>query len=414
MHKNSKTFNLRNPWRQGKSFLVPKNYITRNIEKKIKQYFKNNDILIIYGSRQVGKTTLLYKIMQDLHKTGVSKKDIFYFSADDINSKKFLRDPADLIEFLVQNKKHKIYLFIDEAQKIENPGIFLKNLYDYKIPGLKIIVTGSSTLEIKSKIIEYLPGRKQAFLLHPLSLKEIKQDYWKEYLIFGGYPKVFLSKSESRKKRELKDIYESYIKKDISGYLKIEKPEKFNQLAILLSDQISGLINIDELTNTLNINRATVEKYISMMEDTFVIKKVYPFFMNKRTEISKMPKIYFLDLGIRNIIFNNFNNIDARADSGKLAENFVFNQLEYQKSIDQAIHFWRTKSGAEIDFVVQKCRQTDLYEVKYKKPIKNIKTSAIRSFGQKYGFNKAYVLSNNKITKKINKIHFTPLWKIKN
>ena len=128
--KNSKIFNLRNPWRQGKSFLLPKNYIARSIEKQIKKYLKTDDILIIYGSRQVGKTTLLYKIMQDLHKTGVSKKDIFYFSADDLDSKKFLKNPADLIEFLVQNKKHKIYLFIDEAQKIENPGIFLKNLYE--------------------------------------------------------------------------------------------------------------------------------------------------------------------------------------------------------------------------------------------------------------------------------------------
>ena len=257
-----------------------------------------------------------------------------------------------------------------------------------------------------------MPGRKQAFILYPLSLKEIQPDYWRDYLVFGGYPKVFLSNTESRKKRELKDIYESYIKKDISGYLKIEKPEKFNQLAVLLSDQISGLINIDELTNTLNINRATVEKYISMLEDTFVIKKVYPFFRNKRTEISKMPKIYFLDLGIRNIIFNNFNNIDGRGDVGKLSENFVFNQLEYQKLIDETIHFWRTKSGAEIDFVVQKGKDISLYEVKFKKPIKNIKTAAIRSFEQKYGFNKAYILSNNQITKKINKINFMPLWRI--
>lgn len=411
MNKNlEKIFYIRNPWHKNRSFPIPKNYIKRALEKDIKQYLKSDDILIIYGSRQVGKTTLLYRLMQNLHQSGTPKKNIFYFSADDLSFKEFLKEPANLIEFIFKNRKEKIYLFIDEAQRLENPGIFLKNLYDYKLPNLKIIATGSSSLEIKSRIIEYLPGRKKVFTLHSLGLKEIGKKYWQDYFVFGGYPKVFLAQTETQKKRELKDIYESYIKKDISGYLQIEKPDKFNQLASVLADQISGLVNIDELTNTLNINKATIEKYILMLEDTFVIKKIYPFFQNKRTEISKMPKMYFLDLGIRNIALNNFNKLDQRADSGKLAENFVLTQLEYCKNTDQEINFWRTKSGAEIDFVVQKGKQIDLYEVKFKKPIKNIKTKAIQNFAKKYQFNNAYILSANQEAKKQDNINYLPIW----
>ena len=176
MNKNlEKIFYLRNPWQQGRKFPIPKNYINRNLEKDIKKYLKNDDILIIYGSRQVGKTTLLYKLMQDLHKSGTLKKDIFYFSADDLALKNFFQDPGNLIEFIFKNQNKKVYLFIDEAQRIQNPGIFLKNLYDYKIPNLKIIATGSSSLEIKSKIIEYLPGRKKVFTLHALSFEEISR-----------------------------------------------------------------------------------------------------------------------------------------------------------------------------------------------------------------------------------------------
>lgn len=202
---------------------MPENYITRNLERDIKLDINSDDILIVYGSRQVGKTTLLYKLIQYLRQRGADREDLFYFSADDkLFRDHFLDEPSKLIEFVMENEKKKAYIFIDEIQRISNPGIFLKNLYDFRIKDLKVIVTGSSSLEIKSKIIEFLPGRKKVFTLFPLSFKEV--------------------------------------------------------LALFLADQIIGLVNIDEFTSTLSINRATVERYISMLEDTFVIKKVSPFF----------------------------------------------------------------------------------------------------------------------------------------
>ncbi|HHD92635.1 MAG TPA: ATP-binding protein [Candidatus Portnoybacteria bacterium] len=415
--KERKLFDLRNPWRKNRGFLVPRKYIEREIEKDLKSNMSSGDILVIYGPRQVGKTTLLHKTIRDLCKKGVSPKDLFYFFADDKLFKNYFREPIDLLEFIMSRKKKKAYLFIDEVQRLPNPGIFLKNLYDYKIKDLKIIVTGSSVLEIRSKIVEYLPGRKKTFMLFPLSFKEIlkfgkltkeeqKKKAWQEYLIFGGYPKVFLAGRDSSKKQELKDIYESYIKKDIVDYLKIEKPEKFNQLVILLADQITGLVNIDEITNTLGINRATVEKYLEVLESTFVVKKVYPFFRNPRTEIIKMPKIYFLDLGLRNMILRNFRDLDKRADTGKLAENFVFNQFEYNKDIETEINFWRTKSGAEIDFVVQTSKGINLYEVKYAKSVKRAETAATNSFGKKYKFNQVFILTGGKVPKNKNCLNF--------
>ena len=386
-----KTFNLLNPWRTSNRFLVPQNYIVRTLEDDIEKHLDDEDMSIIYGSRQTGKTTLIHKLIHDLYRAKAPKQDLFYLAADNPRLSALLQDPGNLLEFVLERKKKAAYVFIDEAQYLTNPGIFLKTLYDYKLKDVHIIATGSSTLEIKSKVIEYLPGRKKVFTLYPLSFQEVRahdnrtpQEVWNDYIIFGGYPKVFLAENETQKKRELKDIHESYIKKDISSYLAIEKPEKFNHLASLLAYQISGLVNKDELTNTLGIHRATVEKYIAALEDTFIISQVYPYFSNKRTEISKMPKAYFLDLGLRNAILNNFNPVQNRGDMGKLAENFVFTQLFYNKTIDQDIHFWRTKSGAEVDFAVSEGPSFTLYEVKYGKTLRGRVPSGIRSFSKKY------------------------------
>ena len=404
MDKNQlKLFNIRNPWRIKKKPLLPNLYINRTAEKEIKEYLDSDDIIIIYGSRQVGKTTLLYKIIDDLLATGVVGRDIFYFSADDGQFSEYFLDHGKLLEFILTKRKKKAYIFIDEAQRISSPGIFLKNLYDYKIKDLKIFVTGSSSLEIRSKIIEYLSGRKKIFILHPLSFKEIcefkklkrvedKKRVWLEYLVFGGYPKVFFAIGVKAKMRELLDIYESYVKKDIAGYLNIEKPEKFNQLAKLLANQIGGLVNIDELTNTLGINRVTLEKYIMILEDTFVVKKIYPYFKNPRAEIAKMPKIYFIDQGLRNIVLKRLEPVEERFDQGQLAENFVFTQIEYVKEADTELNFWRTKAGVEIDFVVNRSGKLFLYEVKYNKSVSKL-PAAIKSFAQKYHYEKAYIVT---------------------
>lgn len=415
MDKNQlKLFDIRNPWRTKKKSLLPKLYIDRTMEKEIGEYLASDDIIVIYGSRQVGKTTLLYKIINDLLGKGVVGRDIFYFSADDAQFSNYFLEPSKLLEFILTNRKKKAYLFIDEAQKIPNPGVFLKNLYDYKIKDLKVFVTGSSSLEIRSKIIEYLPGRKKTFMLYPLSFREIskfkklkhaeeKKQVWLEYLVFGGYPKVFFAQGVKAKMRELSDIYESYVKKDIAGYLNIEKPEKFNQLTKLLANQIGGLVNIDELTNTLGINRVTLEKYIMILEDTFVIKKLYPYFKNPRAEIAKMPKIYFIDQGLRNIVLKKLESLEERFDQGQLAENFVFSQFEYAKEIDTELNFWRTKAGVEIDFVVNRAGKLFLYEVKYNKPVVAKLPVAIKSFAKKYHYEKAYVVTG-KIDGKQNNI----------
>lgn len=307
-------------------------------------------------------------------QTGCSEKQIFIFNLDLVTDLQLFASQQKFIDFIKERiGKNKLYIFIDEAQRVENTGSFFKGVYDMELP-VKLVLTGSSSLEIKSKIHESLTGRKRVFELYPLNFTEYItgadqilselihrqdiSDYSQNQLFrqmfnfinWGGYPKPAIEQNIAEKKDLLKEIFSSYIEKDIAGFLKIKNYTAYSRLVSLLGSQIGQLVNIYEISQTLKIDRKILEKYLLFLEKTFIIKIIPPWFKNYRKEITKMPKIYFLDTGLRNFSLNSFGDFDLRQDKGALLENFIFTEIF--KNSDYKINYWRTKEKAEVDFII--------------------------------------------------------------
>jgi len=389
--------------------------VERKIFPELINHLKKEEITVITGSRQTGKTTLLYQLKDYLVKQkNIKPFQIKFFNLDLITDLEGLRSQEEFIKFIKEEllKAKFLYIFIDEVQRLENPANFLKGIYDLKLP-IKLIVSGSSSLEIKSKIFESLTGRKRIFYLWPFSFKEYlfyhqiedlltkdisqinKQkilDYLYEFIIFGGYPKVVLAKTKEEKIQLLNEIYSSYIEKDIVSFLKIKNPLIFTKLVTILADRIGGLVNSKELSNSLGINFRTIENYIFSLENTFVIKLIRPYYTNIRKELTKMPKIYFADNGLRNFSLMNFRSFLDSPEKGKLLENFVFSTLI--KSFEGNINFWRTKDKNEVDFILKdyfgNIIPLEIKAVYLKEP--EI-TRSLRSFIEKYKPYKAFIVN---------------------
>jgi hypothetical protein len=419
------SFQLQNPWRGG-GRIVPAKSFPRQLLNEVIAWLDDPDIIVIVGSRQVGKTTLIYQIIEYLFSRNTLPEDIFYFNLDDLNLWEFFKAPAEFLSFIELNQKGRAYIFIDEVQRLENPGIFLKYIQDLR-RNLKLVVSGSSSLEIQSKISESLTGRKQLFQLHPFSFGEFiaaksmdfpttaeklviddrtsllaalaklqgiyqstLEKWLAEYLTYGGYPRVALEANPRRKIAHLKEIFTSYLQKDVKDFFNIENIAGYNNLLKVLAQQIGNLVNISELANTLGLHKSTVEKYLYLLEGTFMFKRLTPFFQNVRRELSKMPKIYALDLGMRNFAAGNFNEVALRSDRGEMAENFVFTELYRHIEEPSELHFWRTQTKAEVDFIVELPNGPIPAEVKFtpmKSPeISRSFTSFLSSYQPRFGF----------------------------
>lgn len=360
----------------------------------LKEHLEEKEITVLLGPRQVGKTTLMLALKNYLaKKKKIPAENIYYFNLDIVTDLEFFASQTRFIEFCRERitTGKFIYIFVDEAQRIKETGLFFKGVYDAGMP-LKIIISGSSTLELKKKIGEPLTGRKKVFKIFPLSfdeffnykneslknlaysskilrqeeIQEIK-NIFNEYIIFGGYPRVAIETNREKKKEFLEEIYNSYIDKDIAGFLKVRDSLLFSNFVKYLAAQNGGLANTNGISKTLNINQRTAQKYLHYLESTFVIQKVAPFFTNTAKEIVKMSKIYFLDTGLRNYIFSDFSKLAERSDQGFLLENFVLNEMRAKLKLAEKINFWRSKDGRhEVDFIVRKGREIIPVETKTK------------------------------------------------
>lgn len=384
--------------------------IKRALFDQLKEHLASKEITLIVGPRQAGKTTLMEFLEDDLKKQG---KRTLFLRLDLDRDRPFFESQERLLKRIVlEVGESGGYVFIDEIQRKENAGIFLKGLYDMKLP-YKFIVSGSGSIELKEKIHESLPGRKRLFELSTLSFEEFVNfkteykygqagffevytdkalEYFEEYLNFGGYPRVVIAETMEEKRAAIDDIYQSFLEKDMSILLNIQKTESLTHLVRVLASQIGNLVNVAELSNTLGLSAQTVKQYLWYLEKTYIIRKVTPYFKNVRKEITKAPTYYFVDLGLRNYATNQFGSA-ALSPDGFLFENFVYNSLmSHLKLTSITIHFWRTQDKAEVDFVLDTTLKAIPVEVKYTHLKSPEVSRSFRSFLIKYKPYKAYIV----------------------
>ena len=393
--------------------------IKRAILKDIIGHLNDPEMTLILGARQTGKTTILDQLKDYLLKKQIAgEKDILMFNLDFISDLELFKNQLDFFNYLKSripdSKNKKLYLFVDEAQRIENAGVFFKGLYDKKLP-VKFILTGSSSFELKAKISEPLTGRKRIFTVYPFDFYEylLARDenlarllYLKnisnydqqsllnslyDFINFGAYPRVVLEKNGDKKNKLLKEIYSSYIEKDIIGLLKIKNFSGYLKLLKIIASQVGGLTNYHRLSQATGLSFRTVESYLEILEQTFVIGKLTPFFKNTKKELSKMPKVYFIDSGLRNFALSSFGNFKDREDKGKLLENYIFSV--FAKKQKGNVYFWRTKDKSEVDFIIQNNENIIPMEIKAVELTKPEITRSFRNFIMRYNPKEGFLVN---------------------
>ncbi len=397
--------------------------LERKLMGKIKDHLEKKQVTIIVGARQTGKTTILEQMESLLQAMG---KPTYLLTLEDPRLLNSLNEHPENIFKFIKSESSRVYLLIDEIQYLSNPSNFLKFLYDKHKNRIKIVATGSSAFYIDMKFSDSLAGRKQIFELFPLDFEEFltfrgqkqligewhemrkRSEYipisrsqiqalFDEFITFGGYPAVVLEDTVKGKKNLLKELFTSYLKRDIQE-AGVQNQEKFFNLMTLLAHQSGSLLNINELANTLKLSVTAVDNYIHILRKCFHISLVRPFYTNIRKELTKMPKVYFNDNGFRNIIINQFNPISQRVDRGVLIENYAYIRLRQLHDADN-VKYWRTSDGNEVDFIIQDDTVKSLaLEVKFN--YSEFKISKYKKFTSLYpDFDfqcRAYLSNNNK------------------
>lgn len=335
---------------------------------KIEDKIEAGKVLVIYGARQVGKSSLVQKYLEKISSETPAAKQIF-FNGEDVNVQAIFSSMN--LKILDEAVGDSSLMILDEAQVIRNVGVSLKLLVDTK-PRLKIIVTGSSSFELSGQIGEPLVGRMNVINLLPLWEKEIKDAGLLDYvtgldfaLRFGRYPAVFLEPVIERKKEIITNIVNGYLLKDILAFERVKNSKLILDLLKLLAYQVGNEVSVNEIAGKLSIGRNTVNRYLDLLEQNFIIFPLRSFAKNLRNEIRKKEKYYFYDLGIRNALIENFNAMDTRGDSGALFENFLIMERRKRNTYTdphKSVYFWRKLSGAEVDFVEVYGDRIDGYE----------------------------------------------------
>lgn len=338
--------------------------IHRSLEKMLSLKLFQRKAILIMGPRQVGKTTLLKMLFPN-------EAEVLWLNGDEMDVQNLFGTlSADRFKAIIGLKK---IVIIDEAQRIENIGLRLKLITD-SIPEVQLIATGSSSFDLANKVNEPLTGRKWEYKMFPLSFSEMVQHHGlleekrliPHRLVYGYYPDVV--NHQGSEKEILKQLSDSYLYKDVLMLDEIKKPEKLVKLLQALALQVGSQVSYNELGNLCGLDSKTVEKYITLLEQTFVVFKLSSFSRNVRNELKNSKKIYFYDNGIRNALIANFNQIENRADIGALWENFLISErIKYLNYNNKWANywFWRTKEQKEIDFVEEENGQIAAFEFKW-------------------------------------------------
>jgi len=402
----------------------------RHIYSTLKGHIENKKATILIGPRQVGKTTLMKQLSFDLQ----TKYKCLYIDLDIYSQYEKINSYENLINTLTlngyqNNNEQKFVLFLDEFQKYRDVSNIIKNIVDHH-PNIKVFASGSSSLAINNNIQESLAGRKRVVHIYPLSFEEflnfkerndligqlhkvadIKSDSLttlmpelykelKEFLIFGGYPEVALS-AQDEKKAVLESIFDLYVKKDLVDFLDIDKIKNAKILINHLALNHGQEINYNKLGQVASLDSKTSKNYVEILKETFLITLLSPWYTNKNKELTKTPKVYFIDNGVRNYFINNFNKTEIRNDSSSLFESFVISELLKKGTPAKNIKFWRSKNKKELDLILDDGAAVKPIEIKYKNNIKNSDFSGLKNFMNNYPNYKHGYLINTQTNKSV-------------
>ncbi len=372
-------------------------HFNRNYIKTINYWLQQNKVIILYGARQVGKSTILSMLQKTTEKFKILNCE------NNAVANALSENNTDRIKLLFGDAK---VVALDEAQKIENIGAVLKFIHDSEAINCKIIATGSSSFNLSNKITEPLTGRNVKIHVYPYSLEELftnKSGLWvlenlESLLVYGSYPEVF-NISLDRRANFLQNLAGDYLYQDILQQERLKNSRDLKKLLRALALQIGSEVSYNELGNLLGLSSKTVERYIDLLQKNFILIQLDSFSRNLRNELKKSKKVYFVDLGIRNALLSNFNPLDVRTDVGALWENFCVIERYKANSIKERfrnMYFWRTYDQAEIDLIEEYDGALDIYEFKYRKT-KKIKFPA--SFINNYEVRNTSIISNGNFEK---------------
>lgn len=388
--------------------------IRQSYHEKIDSAYRYTPIVVLIGARQVGKTSIM--------KSYRPEKGLLFINGQD-NETAMLFEKTSVIEQYLRlhlNQELNGLLMIDEFQYINGISTILKLLTD-KHDNLKILCSGSSSLDILQQVEESLAGRVRVIEVQSLSfaefllfknpkLHQLQQtvsfsesnaltapldNLLKEYLTYGGFPRVVLADLPADKIELLNDIYQTYLMRDVRMYIANEHFVGFNKLLRFLSMQIGNLVNVNELSKECRLPYKKCEEYMHLLQQMYIIRLIEPFHSNKRKSISKMEKIFFYDLGLRNIIYNSFNEPDYRVDNGAIFENYVLLELWRKRRAAGIIQFFRTQSGSEVDFVTTQESEMKAIECKFKRIAKPVSFPNLSNFANEESIEKRFVVNLN-------------------
>jgi len=405
-------------------------FFRRDIEVNMLKWMERKEAYAIKGPRQSGKTTLL-RILEDvLRKKDVDAVFLNFEDPDVLDA--FDTNPKEYVKsFMV--KEGKYCFLMDEYHYVKDPGKKLKLLYD-TFENVKFIVTGSSSLELGGAMARFLVGRVFFFELFPFSFHEFlvardprlariyeeknkgireflqsgkaevsgRRDvfvkefapFLEQHIVFGGYPAVIIAEDFETKRAILKGIYDTYISKDVVGFLKVSDALRYRHVVRALAVLVGNLINYNEICSVCQTYYKELRRIMSILSETYVVDLVRPFYRNPVTELKKVPKVYFFDLGLRNYVIDNFGNLEGRVDRGALIENFVF--LSLKNNFPEAtINYWRTIAKAEVDFVLRIKDEIIPVEVKYQSFRAPKISRGLRSFVKSYNTERALVITRD-------------------
>jgi predicted AAA+ superfamily ATPase len=389
----------------------------RAMMDEIDRFIDSDEVIVLHGARQVGKTCILHYLQDQLNgRAGttyfIDLEDSRYVRILDAGVDAFLRH-LDEEGVTSSGRGKKRYVFIDEIQYLADPSSFLKLVADHH-KDIKLIVSGSSSFAIKTKFKDALVGRTVNFEIFTLSFKEFLlfnqvhfeegkvytekkagelKARFKEYILYGGYPKIVLTPQVEKKEKYLQQIIDTYVKKDIRDLAGVKDVDKFNKLLEALSGQSGQLLNMTELSNTTRIAIQTIEKYLFILENTYIIKLVRPFSRNIRSELFKLPKIFFYDTGLMQMLW--LKGLQ-REVIGQVFETGIFGEL-IKKYGREAVFHWRTKDKKEIDFILR--MKNTLIPIEVKLNYEQFNPTAIRYFTEHYGIDKYKVVGMNGMKK---------------